>query len=183
MAQEPTGVQALEGIPAGAATRRHPAPRSRVRRAVLVLVVVAAVCGSAVACGNGGTPAGGAGGAASREPGSANPPAGTAPPAARDGQPALPAGGAPPGRTMPSPAGPAVPAALTSPEHQRYQQLRVETLRLMIAAAQRALPIGPFQQRIDAAASTALQDVSAAADRMEEIVTELREAIAASDRG
>ena len=71
---------------------------------------------------------------------------------------------------------------MSSPEHERYQQLRLEALRLMIQAAQRALPIGAFQQRIDAAARIALQDVSEAGDLQEGIVIDLREAIAAADR-
>ena len=103
--------------------------------------------------------------------------AATAPPA---GVP-MAAGDVPaPGASIP--ASPAVTDDLTSPEHRRYQQLRVETLRLMIEAARRALPIGPFQQRIDAAARTALEDVSEAADRMEAIVAELEQAIADAGR-
>ena len=87
-----------------------------------------------------------------------------------------------PAPELPVPGPPAaVPDELSSPEHRRYQQLRVETLRLMIEAARRALPIGPFQQRIDAAARTALQDVSEAADRMEEIAADLRAALATAD--
>lgn len=77
---------------------------------------------------------------------------------------------------------PAPPLELSSPEHQRYQRLRLETLRAMIEAAKLALPIGPFQERIDAAARIALEDVSEAADRMEVIVAELQEAIAAAGR-
>lgn len=72
---------------------------------------------------------------------------------------------------------PAVPPALSSPEHERYQQLRMETLRLMIAAAKLALPIGPFQQRIDAASLIALDDVAEASARMEGIVADLRQAV------
>lgn len=77
---------------------------------------------------------------------------------------------------------PAPPLELSSPEHQRYQRLRLETLRAMIEAAKLALPIGPFQERIDAAAIIALEDVSEAADRMEVIVVDLQEAIAAAGR-
>ena len=77
---------------------------------------------------------------------------------------------------------PAPPLELSSPEHQRYQRLRLETLRAMIEAAKLALPIGPFQQRIDAAARVALDDVTEAADRMEVIVADLQEAIAAASR-
>ncbi len=122
---------------------------------------------AAVACVGGEAPQAGVGGAS--------------PPRAAESE----AAGPPPTGVVPTPESaaprpPAMPEMLSSPEHQRYQQLRVETLRLMIEAAQRALPIGPFQERIDAAARTALQDVSEAADRMEEIVAELREAIAAA---
>ncbi|MCY3941340.1 MAG: hypothetical protein OXG29_09725, partial [Gammaproteobacteria bacterium] len=82
-----------------------------------------------------------------------------------------------------APESPALPLELSSPEHQRYQRLRLETLRAMIEAARLALPIGPFQERIDAAARIALDDdVSEAADRMEVIVAELQEAIAAAGR-
>ena len=60
-------------------------------------------------------------------------------------------------------------------DHVRYQELRVETLRLMIAAARLALPIGPCQQRIDRASRAASQgDVPGAADIMEEVATGLR---------
>ena len=60
-------------------------------------------------------------------------------------------------------------------DHVRYQELRVETLRLMIAAARLALPIGPCQQRIDRAARAASQgDVPGAADIMEEVAAGLR---------
>ena len=92
---------------------------------------------------------------------------------------APPSGGAPfPESSAPRP--PAAPEELASPEHRRYQQLRVETLRLMIEAARRALPIGPFQERIDAASRTAVRDVSEAGDRMAEIAADLRQAIADS---
>lgn len=87
-----------------------------------------------------------------------------------------------PAPELPAPRPPAaVPDELSSPDHRRYQQLRVETLRLLIEAARRALPIAGFQQRIDAAARTALQDVSEAADRMEETAADLRAALAAAD--
>ena len=120
-------------------------------------------------------------GSAAPSPGAA----GTPPPAVS--RPADSPDGAWPNGVVPAPEFPvpgppaAVPDELSSPEHRRYQQLRVETLRLMIEAARRALPIAPFQQRIDAAARTALQDVSEAADRMEETASDLREAIAAAD--
>ena len=98
-----------------------------------------------------------------------------------------PASGVEPTATIPA-AEPAAarssgtPLPLSSPEHERYQQLRLEALRLMIQAAKLTLPIGPFQQRIDEAARTALQDVSEAGDLQEAIVADLREAIAAADR-
>ena len=123
-------------------------------------------------------------GAASRAPGP-GPSAGAGavqPPAVpRSGSPA----GAPPNGVVPfpessAPRPPAVPEELASPEHRRYRQLRVETLRLMIEAARRALPIGPFQERIDAASRTAVRDVSEAGDRMAEIAADLRQAIADS---
>ena len=122
----------------------------------------------AAACGGGDVPAVEGDGAASHasEPEAANLPA-DAQPTGVTGAPELVAPGF---RAIPG-------EALASREHQRYQQLRVETLRLMIEAARRALPIGPFQQRMDAASRTALQDVSEAADRMEEIVAELQQAI------
>ena len=128
-------------------------------------------------------PSGGAG-AASRAPGS-DPSAGTGavpqPAGPHSGSPA----GAPPNGVVPAPESsaprpPAVPEELASPEHRRYRQLRVETLRLMIEAARRALPIGPFQERIDAASRTAVRDVSEAGDRMAEIAADLRRAIADS---
>ena len=156
----------------GVALVRHAA-----RHAMLAgLVVVGAATG---ACGRAESPAGGTGDAASQvaEPESAGVPAGD-PSGAGDSS----GGGAPDGvaAAPESPGSPAPPVELSSPEHQRYQQLRLETLRSMIDAAKLALPIGPFQQRIDAAARIALEDVSEAGDLMEQIVADLREAIAAS---
>ena len=136
---------------------------------------------SAPAAGAASPPAGSAD-SASPAPGSTAPSAGAAgsPPSAGSPAGARPNGGVPaPG--VPGSPPPAVPGELSSPEHRRYQQLRVETLRLMIEAARRALPIAGFQQRIDAAARTALQDVSEAADRMEETAADLRAALAAAD--
>ena len=83
--------------------------------------------------------------------------------------------------------GPAVPppeaVATTPADQERYQQLRLETLRLMIDAARLALPIGPCQTRIDRAAWTASQgDVPSAADIMAEVAAGLRGAIAAARR-
>ena len=69
--------------------------------------------------------------------------------------------------------------AATPATQQRYEQLRLETLRLMIAAARLALPIGPCQQRIDRASWTASQgDVPAAVDIMADVAAGLRGAIA-----
>lgn len=144
---------------------------SRAPRALLGrLLVVAAVCGAA--CGRADAPTLANDAAASQAPGIADTVSGTEPTASVPvAEPSVgQRSGAPP------------PPPLSSPEHERYQQLRLEALRLMIQAAQRALPIGPFQQRIDAAARTALQDVSEAGDLQEAIVVDLREAIAAADR-
>ena len=79
--------------------------------------------------------------------------------------------------------GPAVapPAgvAATPADQERHEQLRLETLRLMIDAARLALPIGPCQSRIDRASWTASQgDVPAASDIMAEVAAGLRGAIA-----
>ena len=132
----------------------RPAARSRavVRAAALAGLLAAAGCG-----GSGGEPA---------------------PPGV---EPALPGGGAPaPGGASPPPGAPAAepanPARRTGADavhHERFQQLATRALRLMIAAAQRALPIGPLQERIDAARGLAVGDVEAAADRLEEVVADL----------
>ena len=79
--------------------------------------------------------------------------------------------------------GPAVPppeaVAATPAQQQRYEQLRVETLRLMIDAARLSLPIGPCQTRIDRAVWLASQgDVPSAADIMADVAAGLREAVA-----
>ena len=79
--------------------------------------------------------------------------------------------------------GPAVPPAeaveATPAQQQRYEQLRVETLRLMIDAARLSLPIGPCQTRIDRAAWAASQgDVPGAADIMADVESGLRGAVA-----
>lgn len=160
------------------------------RGVLLAALAVAGACG-----GNDAAPAGA--GAASPPAGSAAPSADSASPAPRSAVPSADAAGSPPSVGPPAGARPngvvpapefpvprppaAVPDELSSPEHRRYQQLRVETLRLLIEAARRALPIAGFQQRIDAAARTALQDVSEAADRMEETAADLRAALAAAD--
>lgn len=143
---------------------------SRVPRALLGwLLVVATVCGAA--CGRADAPAlADDDAAASQVPGIADTVSSTEPTAS------VPVAEPATGRLS------GTPPPLSSPEHERYQQLRLEALRLMIQAAQRTLPIGPFQQRIDAAARTALRNVSEAGDLQEAIVVDLREAIAAADR-
>ena len=83
--------------------------------------------------------------------------------------------------------GPAVPppeaVAATPAQQQRYEQLRVETLRLMIDAARLSLPIGPCQTRIDRAVWVASQgDVPSAADIVADVAAGLREAVAAARR-
>ena len=178
----------MQDAPARTALRsvalvRHGARRVARRVMLAGLVVVTAAAGAGgVACSRADAPAAGADDAASQVavPEAADSPV-DAPPT---GEPSV--GGAPSGMDpvpeSPVQQSPALPLELSTPEHQRYQQLRLETLRMMIEAARRALPIGPFQQRIDAAARIALQDVAEAGDRMEEIVAELREAIAADDR-
>jgi hypothetical protein len=135
----------------------------RVRRTVPAVLLVAAA-----ACGGGAGPAGGTDGVPSAgvDPGAASAPA-TAPPVGR----------------IPAAESLATSEPGTPAEHERFQQLRVETLRLMIQAAQRALPVGPFQERIDAASRTATGDVAEAADRMEEIVADLEQAIADDESG
>ena len=108
------------------------------------------------------------------------------------GEPA-PGGGSPP---LPAPEAPAVteappavpraqpanPARRTDTadavHHERFQRLAPEALRLMIAAAQRALPIGPLQERVDDARQLATRDVAAAADRLEEVVADLEALLA-----
>ncbi|MCY4029730.1 MAG: hypothetical protein OXH75_25875 [Acidobacteria bacterium] len=79
--------------------------------------------------------------------------------------------------------GPAVPppeaVEATPAEQQRYEQLRVETLRLMIDAARHSLPIGPCQTRIDRAVWAASQgDVPGASDIVADVAAGLREAVA-----
>ena len=83
--------------------------------------------------------------------------------------------------------GPAVPppeaVAATPAQQQRYEQLRVETLRLMIDAARLSLPIGPCQARIDRAVWAASQgDVPSASDIVADVAAGLREAIAEAQR-
>ena len=180
----------MEDTPARAVIHGANVARYGVHRALLagLVVVAAAFCAGVAACGRAEVPAGGAdpvagtGGAASQvaEPEAASQSAGVAPAADPSGVAAP--DDAVPASESPAPQPPTLPVELSSPEHQRYQQLRLETLRSMIDAAKLALPIGPFQQRIDAAARIALEDVSEAGDLMEQIVADLREAIAAAGR-
>ena len=185
----------MEDAPARAATHSVKLVRRGVHRVMLAgLVVTAAAGAGGVACSGADAPAEGAdpvvetgpvveaGDAASQV---------AAPEAADSPVDAPPTGdtsmGVAPSGMVPAPESPvqqssALPLELSSPEHQRYQRLRLETLRAMIEAAQLALPIGPFQQRIDAAARIALDDVTEAADSMEVIVADLQEVIAAAGR-
>ncbi len=94
-----------------------------------------------------------------------------------DGEPAPRDQGLPPAAGG---AEPAVPAAGDAIHHERFQRLATESLRLLIAAAQRELPIGPLQERISAARALATRDVEAAANRLEELVAELEALLAAA---
>ena len=127
-------------------------PPSVVRSGALRGVVVCAALAGLLAAGGcgGGAPAPGGG--------SPPPPAPEAPPAVPRGQPANPAARA---------------EGADAVHHERFQRLASEALRLMIAAAQRTLPIGPLQERIDDARQLATRDVAAAADRLEEVVADL----------
>jgi len=152
---EAAGARVVEDAPARTAIRGIAPVRHGTRRVMLAGLVVAAAAAAGaggVACSPADTPAVGA-------------------------DPVVEADDAAAPQSPPAP-----PLELSSPEHQRYQRLRLETLRAMIEAAKLALPIGPFQERIDAAARIALEDVSEAADRMEVIVADLQEAIAAAGR-
>ena len=174
--------QAVVEVAEPAMLRLGPRLRSRARCAVLAFGLLVATSAVTGACGRADAPGVDADRATSpvAEPEAAHPSVDSPPP----GDPSARAS---PGRVAPAPESqapqsPALPLELSSPEHQRYQRLRLETLRAMIEAAKLALPIGPFQERIDAAARIALDDVSEAADRMEVIVAELQEAIAAAGR-
>ena len=87
------------------------------------------------------------------------------------------AGGA---QEAPTPAefSPQPPAVAARPgaedEVLRFQRLSVETLQLMIQAAQQELPIGPIQDRINAARRVASTDAADAADQLETIVADLK---------
>ena len=95
------------------------------------------------------------------------------------GEPAPPAATPPPAVPAAQPAHPATRAdGADAVHHERFQRLAPEALRLMIAAAQRALPIGPLQERIDDARQLATRDVAAAADRLEEVVADLEALLA-----
>lgn len=73
---------------------------------------------------------------------------------------------------------PQPPAVAVSPGAEgdvaRFQRLSVEALRLMIGAAQRELPIGPIQDRINAARRMVPTDAADAADQLEEVVADLK---------
>ena len=62
-------------------------------------------------------------------------------------------------------------------DRERLERLRHDALRWMVAAAQRALDIGPFQMRIDKAATTALTDLAGAIQQMEQVVIDLEGAV------
>ncbi len=84
----------------------------------------------------------------------------------------------------PAELSPQSPAAVAGPGAEgdvaRFQRLSVEALRLMIAAAQRALPIGPVQDRINAARRVAPSDPAEAADQLEGVVADLKAMLEAS---
>ena len=124
--------------------------RGAVRAAALAGLLAAACCG-----GSDGEPA-----------------AGGSQPALPGGEPA-PRGASPPPPATAEPANPARRSAADAVHHERFQQLATRALRLMVAAAQRALPIGPLQERIDAARGLAVTDVEAAADRLEAVIADL----------
>lgn len=159
----------MEHDPAPAAPGGVAVMQRRARGGMPLALFVVAVACSAAACTRADAPASEDDAAASQVAAPA--------PAAAGASPAEVAPALEPSVTAP-PAAPAVVDTLSSPEHQRYQQLRLQTLRLMIEAAKQALPIGSFQQRIDAAARTALQDVSEAGDRMEEVAADLQQMLA-----
>lgn len=167
----------MEKTPARAATHSANLVRHAARRLMLAgLVVVTAAAGAGgVACGRADAPAAGADPVVEADDGASQAQGIADPASGGERTESMAATESPTARPSQTPP-------LSSPEHERYQQLRLEALRLMIQAAQRTLPIGPFQQRIDEAARTALQDVSAAGDLQEAIVADLREAIAAAGR-
>ena len=160
----------MKGIPVRAGWSHGAVASWRRTRRVVVLCAVIVGLGWSAACSRADAPVPEDDGAASQAQGSAGP-VSRAEPAA-----SMPAAESPAARPSQT------PPPLSSPEHRRYQRLRLETLRAMIEAAKLALPIGPFQERIDAAARIALDDVTEAADRMEGIVADLQEAIAAAGR-
>ena len=139
-------------------------PPSVVRPAALPGVAVCAALAGLLAAGGcgGGEPAPGGG--------SPPPPVPEAPPAATGTSPAVP-------RAQPANPAPRTDTA-DAVDHERFQRLAPEALRLMIAAAQRALPIAPLQERVDDARQLATRDVAAAADRLEEVVADLEALLA-----
>ena len=75
-----------------------------------------------------------------------------------------------------SEAGP-VSASEDAVAHERFQKANAEALQLMIAAAQRELEIAEFQVRISAATMSSMRSMSSAADAMEQVVADLKEAL------
>lgn len=74
-------------------------------------------------------------------------------------------------------AGGEAPAARTDAE-ARLERLNARALRLLVAAAQRQLPIGPLQERISAARMAATRaGVDEAVDRMTLVVADLERLI------
>ena len=134
--------------------------RTRARHLVLAGLIGAAACGGSEA-----------------PPGAEPSRAPATPPAGETAAPAGPIAGCldVDGPAEPPPAD----VASTPADQERFEQLRLETLRLMIAAARLSLPIGPCQARIDRASWTASQgDVPAAGDIMADVAAGLRGAIA-----
>ncbi len=137
-------------------------------RALVRSVALAGLIGAAACGGDEAAPDGDPSGASASAPGS---------PAAETSRSARPIAGCldVDGPPVAPPAG----VSATPADQERYRQLRLETLRLMIDAARLALPIGPCQSRIDRAAWTASQgDVPAASDIMADVAAGLRGAIA-----
>ena len=58
---------------------------------------------------------------------------------------------------------------------ERFQQLRADTLKLMIEAAKRELEIGSFQRQIDVTVTQSLADMKGAADALEKVTTGLED--------
>lgn len=67
--------------------------------------------------------------------------------------------------------------SVTGTDQERFQRLKAESLQLMIVAAQRAMDIGSFQERINAAAIDSMMSMQDAVKQMEDVVTDLKEEI------